>query len=274
MQRNAIRRHGITLSAWAIVTVLFAACTRAADPIRPQRAVDLSVTQCLDALEQKTPRASARCPGFLFEAVTTAQDVCNEAGGELVALAEPNLWAIDVNGDGRQEFTFEQESNVACEGFPSIFSCGSLGCPTALYEQREATWRPIASISADSMQSLELLDTSAGEGYRDLRVGCLGETPCTEYSSYTWQGTYYDATRLEARGFGVDIAGSVHGLYALLADTDVLAGPAPGAQVLRRYDAGTEVAIIGTAEGPDYYYVSPCNACESGFVRKAAVRVP
>jgi hypothetical protein len=41
--------------------------------------------------------------------------------------------------------------------------------------------------------------------------------------------------------------------------------------VIKHYDANTEVAIVGTAEQADYYYVSPCNACESGFVPKSAI---
>jgi len=50
-----------------------------------------------------------------------------------------------------------------------------------------------------------------------------------------------------------------------------LLAAAPGASVINRYDAGTEVAIVGTAYGAGYYYVSPCNACESGLVPKSAV---
>ena len=58
-----------------------------------------------------------------------------------------------------------------------------------------------------------------------------------------------------------------------LAATTVLAAPSAGARDVGQYDAGIEVAIIGTAERADYYYVSPCNACESGFVPKSAVDV-
>jgi hypothetical protein len=58
-----------------------------------------------------------------------------------------------------------------------------------------------------------------------------------------------------------------------VAATVVRAAPEAGALEVGRYDAGTELAIIGTLEGGDYYYVSPCNACESGFVPKAAVAV-
>ena len=41
--------------------------------------------------------------------------------------------------------------------------------------------------------------------------------------------------------------------------------------LIERAVEGTEVAVIGSAEGGDYYYVSPCNACASGFVPRAAI---
>jgi hypothetical protein len=97
---------------------------------------------------------------------------------------------------------------------------------------------------------------------------------CAERSFYEWTGTAYDSTRLEVGGAGVDVAGSIHGLYPLAAATTLRALPAANAAEVGRYDAGTEVAIVGTAEGADYYYVSPCNACESGFAPRSAVTVP
>lgn len=35
---------------------------------------------------------------------------------------------------------------------------------------------------------------------------------------------------------------------------------------------GTEVVVIGDARGAPYKYVSPCNACRSGFMDPAALR--
>jgi hypothetical protein len=58
----------------------------------------------------------------------------------------------------------------------------------------------------------------------------------------------------------------------MVATVDVLAEPKSGAASVGHYDAGTEVAIVGTAG--DWYYVSPCNACESGFVLKSSLRAP
>lgn len=42
-----------------------------------------------------------------------------------------------------------------------------------------------------------------------------------------------------------------------------------------RFAAACGVAlIVGTAGKAAYYYVSPCNACESGFVPQSAVLMP
>ncbi len=57
-----------------------------------------------------------------------------------------------------------------------------------------------------------------------------------------------------------------------LAKPTCFATPTAEGQVIGHYGPETEVAVIGTVAGADYYYVSPCNACDSGFVPRAAVR--
>jgi hypothetical protein len=261
-----------------LVVILAAACTsgaRAGDqPAADARLADnISIAHCLDVISKGGKRDPNRCPGFLIEPLKEALQTCGEAGGKLVPTASANVWQIDVNGDNKQEFTFEYEGNVDCDGAWSIFSCGSLGCPAALYENYRGEWREIAEIYADSMESIEVSRTHAAHGYRDLRVGCPGEKPCTEYWFYYWTGGQYERRRLEVRGFGVDFSGSIHGLYKLVGETALLATPAPDAKVIGHPKPEIEVAIVGTAEHADYYYVSPCNACESGFIPKSAVRV-
>lgn len=76
-------------------------------------------------------------------------------------------------------------------------------------------------------------------------------------------------TKLDVRGFDVDVNGPVHGLANIPAATAVLATPKPDGEVLDRYAEGAEVVVIGQAG--DYYYVSPCNACKSGFVLKSVL---
>jgi hypothetical protein len=251
----------------------FAACSGKAEPQQPRLATELSPAHCIESIESAATPDSARCPAFLFESVTSARDVCREVEGKLIADPTGEIWALDVNDDERPEYAFEYGGIVGCEGAYSIFSCGSLGCPKILYGQRGDAWRPIGEFYAYAMEQLEILDTESG-GYRTLRIGCGGTEPCAEYWFNEWTGDAYERTRIEVRGFGVDFENSIHGLHPLVAETAILATPTADAAVIARYEAGWDVAIVGTAQDADYYYVSACNACESGFVAKSAVRVP
>ena len=62
-------------------------------------------------------------------------------------------------------------------------------------------------------------------------------------------------------------------MHALTVPVTLRAEPDSAAAGVGRYEAGTLVAVIGTVEGGDYYYVSPCNACESGFAPRSALAV-
>jgi hypothetical protein len=258
--------------ALGVVALLAAGSGAAQAPLHPAPMTSVSPAHCVQALTSGGGADLIRCPTPLRAALAEAMQVCEEAEGTLAGAPEGNVWAIDVNGDGRQELAFELDGNVTCEGAYSIFSCGSLGCPKALYELRDGMWTVIGGIFAFAPEDVVLRRDASSDGHRALEV-CRQES-CRERWIYEWLGTTYDATRLEVRGARVDIAGSIHGLYPLVAATTLLAMPAANSAAGEQYDAGTEVAIIGTAEGGDYYYVSPCNACESGFVARAAVATP
>jgi hypothetical protein len=272
MPLHAWRRGRTTLSLIAAAG-FFAACSGKAEPQPPRLATELSPAHCIESIEAAAALDSARCPTFLFESVTSARDVCREVGGKLIADAAGEIWALDINDDERPAYAFEYGGIVGCEEAWSIFSCGSLGCPKILYEQHDGAWRPIGEFYAYAMEQLQILDTGS-DGYRTLRIGCGGTEPCAEYWFNEWTGDTYERTRIEVRGFSVDFENSIHGLYALVAETAILATPAANADVIGRYESGWDVAIVGTAQDTDYYYVSACNACESGFVAKSAVRVP
>jgi hypothetical protein len=252
------------------IAALLAACDGEAQPTHAKLLTGVSPAHCVAALEGGTTVDPLRCPGALRLAVAEAATTCREAGGKIRGVDDGVVWAMDVNGDGRDELAFDLEENVGCQDAFSVFSCGSLGCPKGLYELRAGTWTTIASLSTSMPEQIEL-GARGANGYRTLTLCGLDE--CAERLTYEWQGSSYESTRLEVRGVGVDFAGSIHGLYPLLAATTVLAAPSAGARDVGQYDAGIEVAIIGTAERADYYYVSPCNACESGFVPKSAVDV-
>jgi hypothetical protein len=247
------------------------ACDRDAQPVRATLLTGASPAHCVDALEHGATADPLRCPAALRQAVAEAQSTCRDVGGKLSGADEGNVWGIDVNGDGRQEPAVELESNVVCRDVSSLFSCGSLGCPKALYELRDGTWTVIGGIWAAAPEQVELA-TRGNDDHRALQV--CSEDDCRERWIYEWLGTTYEATRVEVRGAGVDMADSIHGLYPLAAAATLRAAPIEDAPEVGRYAAGTEVEIIGTAEGGEYYYVSPCNACESGFVQRSAVAVP
>jgi hypothetical protein len=216
-----------------------------------------------------------RCPGFIVSILSGpfgALAQCEEVGGTLVAAKNASIRAIDVNGDGQPEYLFALDADFACEGAASIFSCGSLGCPLVLFERTDGAWAAIGALDASADQSIVVAPADGTTNHRQLRVGCPGQDPCDESIEYGWTGTGYEQLGRQVRGFWVDVVNSPHGLRELVSETPVLATPSATGKVLGRYVAGTEVAIIGKACGAPYYYVSPCNACENGFVEKSAVR--
>lgn len=240
-----------------------------AQPGSATQVTGVSPAHCIASLERGEPADLIRCPRVLQEAVAEADAQCRAAGGTLEGVAEGNVWAIDVNDDGRSELAFELDGNVTCTDAWSLFSCGSLDCPKTLYELRDGAWTAVASIAAEWPGQVTLGATRSADGHRAVEV--CPEDDCLERWIYEWQDGRYDTTRGEIRGARVDIAGSVQGPRPLAAETAVRATPrADGAEV-GRYETGTEVAIVGTAEGGDWYYVSPCNACESGFVPRSSI---
>jgi len=264
-----VRRRQLLI--WALAFASIVALAESPPSTTPKAAAAIDVGYCLKALGKSSRKESARCPGFLLDALEEAERTCGDVNGGLAAAESARIWSFDVNSDGHPEYLVNLEEIVECKGAPSVFSCGSLGCPALMYEQHARTWQLIGEIYADAMESIEALGTAGAGRHRELRVGCQGENPCREYWFYEWRVGQYERERLEVRGFGVNFSTSAHGLFKLAAATALLAAPVADAPVIKRYDADTEVAIVGTAEQGDYYYVSPCNACESGFVPKSAI---
>lgn len=255
--------------------LLGALCSAAdgdAQPARAARMTSVSPAHCVDALERGSSPDLLRCPTALRVAVEEAQATCREAGGKLTGVAKGDVWAIDVDDDGRSELAFALDGNLSCADAWSLFSCGSSECPKSLYELRDGAWTVVGSIFAESPEQVALGTARASDGHHALEV--CPRDGCPERWVYEWQGTSYDATRANVRGTRIEIASSVHGLYALADATTVRETPRANGAEVGRYDAGTEVAIMGTAEGGEWYYVSPCNACDNGFVPRSAVTIP
>jgi hypothetical protein len=257
------------------VLLLAATCFAAdghAQPTRAARMTSVSPAHCVDAIERGVSPDLLRCPTPLRIAVGDAQAACSEAEGKLVGIAEGDVWAIDVDDDGRSELAFALDANLSCTDAYSLFSCGSSGCPKSLYELRDGEWTVVGSIFAESPDQVSLGTARAPDGHHALEV--CPQDGCPERWISEWQGASYDVTRANVRGTRVDIAGSIDGPYPLAAATTVRATPRANGAEAGSYGAGTEVAIIGTAEGGDWYYISPCNACDDGFVPRSAVTIP
>jgi hypothetical protein len=259
------------LSFTLLLVTLLAACGGDAQPRRAAALSGISPAHCVESIERGVAADPVRCPAPLQAAVESARMVCRDVDGTLVGLPEGDVWGLDVNGDGRQEIAFELEGNVGCEGAASVFSCGSLGCGRALYELRGGKWQAIGALSAIAPEHVELTEPLSADGYATLAI-CT-QDPCVERWFQEWRDGSYERTRVEVRGVRVAFAEHSGDLRPLLAATAVLAAPSADATEVGRYEAGFDVVIIGTAETADYYYASPCNACESGFVPKSAVAI-
>jgi hypothetical protein len=254
-----------------LVFVSFTAADIGAQPARATVLTSVSPAHCLDALGRREAPDLLRCPTALRTAIIEAAATCRDAGGKLEGADEGNVWALDVDDDGRNELAFELNANVSCVDAWSIFSCGSSGCPKTLYALRDGEWSAVGSVHATSPE-LVSLGARGADAHRSLDV-CSDER-CAVRSIYEWVGASYEVTRIDVRGVRVDVAGSINGLYPLTVAVTLRAAPDSSATDAGRYEAGTEVAIVGTVEGGGYYYVSPCNACASGFVPRSAVAVP
>src|SRR5258705_1024337 len=98
--------------------------TWAQDPpvTTPKAAAAIDVGLCLKAMGHGSKKESARCPGFLRDALEEAERTCGDVHGELAAAAAARVWSIDVNADGHPEYLVNLEEIVECNGAPSGFS--------------------------------------------------------------------------------------------------------------------------------------------------------
>jgi hypothetical protein len=164
-----------------------------AQTVHAMKLTSVSPAHCVATLERGVPADPLRCPSALREAVVEARAMCREAGGTLTGAAEGNVWAIDVNGDGRNELAFSLADNLSCTGAYNLFACGSLTCPKSLYELREGAWKIVGSISAETPEQVTLGSAAAADGHRALEV--CSQNRCGERRIYEWQGKSYEPTR-------------------------------------------------------------------------------
>jgi hypothetical protein len=268
--------------------LMLAACGRGSDQsgsgdsgdgssgARSERAVstavlkkDIDLSGCLTEESEDTATAG-NCPTYILQSLDYMIQECGRVGGELQALPESAAWSLDVSGDGQPEVLLDLTQNFTCQGAPTVFSCGSLGCPYFLYTQDGDDWNELGAINADDAPGIEVLASKAKDIPGTLRGGCTGQRPCSELTEYTWNGNAYDRSLILFNGNKVDVAPG--GLWTLTRNAAVLTAPAKDGTVLDQYPAGTTVVVIGAARSAPYKFVSPCNACRRGFVEAEALK--
>jgi hypothetical protein len=229
---------------------------------------NLPLVACLEEQAAAEATEASQCPNYILLALDSMTQMCVAAGGILQPAEQPEAWALDVNGDGQSEVLVDLNENYVCYGAPSVFSCGSLGCPYFLYTRRGDAWIELGALNADDAPKVEVLATKPGQ-HSTLRGGCLGERPCSELTHYEWKGSSYERTWIDYRGHVVDVVPG--GLLTLTRDSGVRTAPAKNAPMLDEYPAGTAVVVIGNARSGPWQLVSPCNACRRGFVETAVL---
>lgn len=230
---------------------------------------DINLAACLTEESEDTATGGS-CPTYILQSLDYMIQECARVGGTLEAMPESAAWALDVDGDSNPEVLLDLTQNFNCQGAPSVFSCGSLGCPYFLYTQSGDSWDELGAINADDAPGIDVLRSQAKDLPATLRGGCTGQRPCSEFTFYTWNGNAYERSLIEFRGHKVDVAPG--GLWTLTRNSSVLAAPSPDGAVLDQYPAGTTVVVLGAARSAPYKFVSPCNACRRGFVEAEALK--
>lgn len=229
---------------------------------------NIDLAACLAEQNADPDAELGQCPTYILKSLGYMIGDCSAGGGVLQPLAEASFWSLDVDADSKPEVLIDLTQNFSCYGAPSVFSCGSLGCPYFLYSQRGDAWVELGAVNADDTPGIEVLRTTAGTP-ATLRGGCAGERPCSELTHYAWKGNAYERSWIGYRGHIVDVVPG--GLWTLTREAPVLAAPSKDGQVIDEYRAGTAVVVIGTARDGPYKFVSPCNGCRHGFVEASVL---
>jgi hypothetical protein len=280
-------KHLTGLFQLAVCLALLAACDSGPGKARKSGSVDeataamaeqatipavlnksIDFATCLAEESSELDTTVAPCPTYVLQSLDYMVTECSRVGGALQPMEEAGVWSLDVDADSKPEVLVDLTQNFTCYGAPSVFSCGSLGCPYFIYAQRGDAWVELGAVNADDAQGIEALPTPAGTP-ATLRGGCLGARPCSELTYYTWKGSAYDRSWLEYRSHVVDVVPS--SLLTLTKEAPILTAPSKDGHEIDKYPAGTTMVVIGAAREGPYKYVSPCNACRRGFVEAAVL---
>jgi hypothetical protein len=234
--------------------------------VREAEGIDLAY--CLKVAAGKARPDDNKCPAFITDqnALRDSVTSCREVGGTLTPHPRATIFSLDFDGDGQAEYLYEFNANFDCDGAASLFSCGDSECPKVLYRKEQGKWRGIGAF--DSTRIFTLPSTGKTP-HPDLKVLCDDTGQCDSVN-YSWNGAKYEENGLSLRGYSIlRLRPPLQGkLITLQRKLKVLAEPRAGSRSVGEYDRGAMFAIAGQAKGSNYLYVSPCNACEAGFVQK------
>jgi hypothetical protein len=212
-----------------------------------KEAEGIDLAYCLKIAAGKVRPDDNKCPGFISDkqVISDSAEYCHEVGGTLKPNPRATIFSLDIDGDGQSEYLYEFNANFYCDGAASLFSCGDSECLKVMYRNTGKT------------------------PYPDLKVLCDDTGQCDSIT-YRWNGDKYEEIALSLRGYTIlRLSPPLQGkLITLQRKLKVLAEPRAGSLGVGEYDRGSIFAIAGQAKGSDYLYVSPCNACEAGFIQK------
>jgi len=159
----------------------------------------------------------------------------------------------DLNFDGRNDMV------VYLSGFTT---CGSAGCSIiALVSRDDGGWNEI--FNAVNTHLPISIGKEPENGYAPFFLG--GKNG----SKWIFDGQRYKYSRFQyaKNKYAIDTQGAGD-WHQTTNNIKLLAAPKAGSAVLAAYNAGTIMKVVGEETEAQYLYVSPCNACESGFVSK------
>jgi hypothetical protein len=108
-------------------------------------------------------------PAEIRKSFDAATKECHEADEGKVTFAPDTVRAVDLTGDGRQDFIVSLE-NAKCSSFASIY-CGTGGCPLDIYVALpDGTYRSVFSQQARGYKILP----AQGKGPRTIRFDMHG----------------------------------------------------------------------------------------------------
>lgn len=234
----------------------------------PLRKHEIDLGFCLAVSRGQAPSNTSKCPAFIADQ-READTLCRDMQGVLQAAEKSAVFALDIDGDGVDEYLFEFNENFYCPNAAALFSCGDSACPWTLYREtvagsRADGWQPLGTFPAGAQ--FAAIARAGDDAHPDLRISCRGETVC-EPGLYRWSGSQYEEVERNVHGFAVQrwpaarLVTPAHGVA-------VLAAPKVGGRVIGEYDGAAIFAVFGEVSGTGFVAVSPCNACENGFVLK------